>query len=641
MHTKKSNEFGKEGKENKEKGLSSKDCCGFDVDSKNYCEPCDKTCENGLETNERGFNILKKISGKTEEHEFYIPQVDGYAPGKTKYIVVFGTVMSGLGKGIVSSSLGKLLQVNGYTVAPIKLEGYLNIDSGTLNPFRHGEVFVLDDGMECDMDLGTYERLLDLTLSKNNFTTNGQILSGVLNFERKGGFLGRDVQYVPHVTGEVKRILRNLAMTSKADIVLVEIGGTVGDIENSVYIEAVRELAYEEGRENVCFVALTYIIEPKFLGEQKSKAAQLGLRSLLSMGIQPHIVACRSQNKVTEKVREKISIFSNIPVSRVLSMHDVDSVYEIPLLMKKANLDKEVLDILKLPRKKSDESQEKEVKKIENYINKIKYPQKEITIGITGKYTNIRDSYASIIKALEHSGAALGVKVNIKWIETTDIEDGKISVEEALRVSEVTEGENEGKKVNAGELVKGIIVPGGFGKRGVEGKIACVKYARENNIPYLGLCYGFQMAVIEFARNVCNLEDANTTEVKPDCKNPVVDILPEQKKIEGLGGNMRLGGRDIDVKKLTKAYALYGLSDSKTSIRERFRHRFEFNPEYKDLFEKKGMVFSGKAPNVPIMQILELPTHKYFIGVQYHPEFTSRMLNPNPLFYGFVKACGE
>src|SRR3989338_1722638 len=516
-------------------------------------------------SSENGFNILKKISGKTEEHEFYIPQIDGYAPGKTKYIVVFGTVMSGLGKGIVSSSLGKLLQINGYTVAPIKLEGYLNIDSGTLNPFRHGEVFVLDDGMECDMDLGTYERLLDLTLSKNNFTTNGQILSSVLNFERKGGFLGRDVQYVPHVTGEVKRVLRTLAMTSKADIMLVEIGGTVGDIENSVYIEAVIELAYEEGRENVCFVALTYIIEPNFLGEQKSKAAQLGLRSLLSMGIQPHIIACRSCNPITEKVKEKISIFTNVPLARVLSMHDVNSIYKIPILMKKTNLDKEVLNILKLKPKTSASSQQKEFEKIERYVKTIESPKKEITIGITGKYTNIRDSYASIIKALEHAGVALNTKVNIKWIETTDIEDGKRNVDDEMK------DEND-------NLLKGIIVPGGFGKRGVEGKIKCVKYAREHNIPYLGLCYGFQMAVIEFARNVCGLEDANTTEVKPDCKNPVVDILPEQKKIEGLGGNMRLGGKDIDVKENTKAYALYGLSGNKATIRERFRHRFEFNP---------------------------------------------------------------
>ncbi|MBT4824182.1 CTP synthase (glutamine hydrolyzing) [Candidatus Woesearchaeota archaeon] len=590
-----------------------------------------------MNENNSGLNILKEISAKKEEHEFYEAEVKGYIPGKTKFIIIMGTVMSGLGKGIVSSSIGKLLQINGYTVTPIKLEGYLNVDSGTLNPYRHGEVYVLDDGMECDMDLGTYERLLDTTLTGKNFTTNGQIYSSILQLERKGGFLGRDVQYIPHVTGEVKRRLRKLAMDSKADIVLIEVGGTVGDLENSVYIEALRELEYEEGKENVCNVALTFILEPKFLGEQKSKAGQLGLRSLMAMGIHPDVVACRCHNLVTEKVREKISIFSNVPMDRVISVHDVDSIYKIPALMKKANLDQEILSLLKLKPKTDFYLQQKELEKIEYYIKAIDNPKKEITIGITGKYTNIRDSYASIAKALEHSGAATNTKINIKWIETTEIEDGKLDIVDALK------DEN-------GNLIKGIIVPGGFGKRGVEGKIACVRFARENNIPYLGLCYGFQMAIIEFGRNVCKLEDAHTTEVSPNCKNPVVDILPEQKKIEGLGGNMRLGGRNIDVKENTITSKLYELDNdavknsikqSKTQVRERFRHRFEFNPEYLEQFEKQGIVFSGKAPQHPIMQILELPEHKFFVGVQYHPEFTSKMLFPNPLFLGFVKACIE
>ncbi|MFH1439925.1 MAG: CTP synthase (glutamine hydrolyzing) [Candidatus Woesearchaeota archaeon] len=596
-------------------------------------------------------NILKEISVKQEEHEFHIPKVEGYVRGKTKFIIVYGTVMSGLGKGIVSSSIGKLLQINGYKVTPIKLEGYLNVDSGTLNPFRHGEVYVLDDGMECDMDLGTYERLLDVTLTGQNFTTNGQMFTSILQQERKGGFLGRDVQYVPHVTGEVKRRLRQLAFDSGADIVLVEIGGTVGDIENSVYIEAVRELAYEEGSGNVCNVALTYVIEPKFLGEQKSKAAQLGLRSLLGMGIRPHIVACRCSNSATDKVREKISVFSNVSMNRVISVHDLNSIYKVPALMKEANLDSEILDILNLKHRSNFYTQQKELEKIDRYINAIDNPENEITVGITGKYTDLRDSYASIVKALEHAGAATKTKINIKWIETTEIEEGKISVVDALKSDDGWinyndhennkedidyNGSNNFNKRRETKLVDGIIVPGGFGKRGVEGKIACVKYVREHNIPYLGLCYGFQMAIIDFARHVCNLEDAHTTEIKPDCRNPVVDILPEQKQIEGLGGNMRLGGRYIDVKEGTKAWKLY---NEKIKIRERFRHRFEFNPEFLELFENNGMVFSGKAPNFPIMQILELPEHKFFVGTQYHPEFTSRMLKPNPLFLGFVKAC--
>ena len=562
--------------------------------------------------------LLDSISNTSDEHEFYTPIPKGYKVGKTKYIVVLGTVMSGLGKGIFSSSLGKLLQIKGLKVSPIKLEGYLNVDSGTLNPFRHGEVYVLDDGMETDMDLGTYERILNINLTKHNFSTNGQILSSVFDRERKGQYLGRDVQFIPHVTGEVKKIIRSLAVESKANVVVIEIGGTVGDIENMVYIEAMRELAYEEGKENICFVALTYILEPRFLGEQKSKAAQLGIRSVLSAGIQPNIVACRCHNPVTEKIKEKMSIFSNVPVNRVISLHDVSTVYKIPALLKESRIDEEVMKILSLKQKTSLEEEQKDIEQINDYVKKLENPKHEITIGITGKYTNIRDSYASILKALEHAGAALETKVNVTWIETTEIETGKISVDKSMKG------------------VDGIIVPGGFGKRGVEGKIKCVEHVRKNKIPFLGICYGLQIALIEFARNVCKLEDVHTTEIKPNAKNPVICILPEQLKIEGLGGNMRLGGRDVEVKLDSQASKLY---DNKTIIRERFRHRFECNPEYIKTFEEKGIVFSGKAPNTNIMQILEMPSHPYFIGTQFHPEFTSRQFSPQPLFYGLVKAC--
>ncbi|MFH1409287.1 MAG: CTP synthase [Nanoarchaeota archaeon] len=539
---------------------------------------------------------------------------EGYVPRKTKYIITTGTVMSGLGKGIFSSSLAQLLQARGLTVAPIKLEGYLNFDSGTLNPFRHGEVFVLDDGLECDMDLGTYERFLHLDLTKDNFMTAGKLFSTILDRERKGKYLGRDVQFIPHVTGEIKRVLRALALKKKADVVLVEIGGTVGDLENSYYLEAMRELNYEEGQGNVCFVTLTYILEPGFLGEQKSKAAQLGIKHLLSLGIQPHIIACRSENPVTEKVREKISIFSNVPLERVISSHDVKSIYHIPLALKAAKLDDEVIKMLNL--KAGADSGH--IKKWEAFVNNILHPKDGITIGITGKYTGLRDSYASIIKALEHAGGHEAVKVNIKWIETTDVERGPASVAEAMKG------------------LSGIIVPGGFGKRGTEGKIACIQYAREHNLPYLGLCLGFQMAVIEYARNVCGLEDANTTEVEPETKHPVIDILPEQKALESLGGTMRLGGHDVEIKKDTQAWELYG---KKETIRERFRHRYECNPDYLDRLKEKGLVFSGKAPKEQIMQILELPGHPFFIGTQFHPEFTSKPLTSHPLYDGFVKAA--
>ena len=561
-------------------------------------------------------DLLASVSDISTESEFFSPVPDGYKKGKTRYVFVMGTVMSGLGKGIFSSCLAKLLQDKGLKVAPIKLEGYLNIDSGTLNPFRHGEVFVLDDGMECDMDLGTYERLLDQDLSKANFATSGQIFSEVLNKERHGDYLGRDVQMIPHVTGEVKLKLRQLAMESKADVVFVEIGGTVGDLENAYFIEAMRELAYEEGVNSCCFVALTYILEPKTLGEQKSKAAQLGIKQLMQCGIQPDIIACRAGNPVNEKARQKISIYSNVPFERVISLPDSASIYMIPAMLRDNGLDFQVLKLLKIEDRTNLQRERREWEKWCDFTDKMKLLTREVTIGITGKYTTVRDSYASIINALEHSSIALGCKVKIKWIDTTDIKDKNA----ADNLSDVD----------------GIIVPGGFGSRGAEGKIACIKYARENNLPYLGLCFGFQMAVIEFARNVCGMKKAKSAEVEPGCHEPVIDILPEQKKIEGLGGNMRLGGHDIELKKQTFAWNLFGKKDF---IRMRFRHRYEVDPKYIEMLEEAGMVFSGKAPNQPIMQILELPSHPFFMGTQAHPCLTSRPLKPQPMFMGLVAAA--
>ncbi len=562
--------------------------------------------------------LLASVSNVSTDTEFFSPIPQGYKKGKTKYCFVMGTVMSGLGKGIFSSCLAKLMQDKGLKIAPIKLEGYLNIDSGTLNPFRHGEVFVLDDGMESDMDLGTYERMLNQNLSGQNFATSGQIFRDVLNKERHGDYLGRDVQMIPHVTGEVKLRLRNLAMESDADIIFVEIGGTVGDLENAYYIEATRELAYEEGPDSCCFMALTYILEPNALGEQKSKAAQLGIKQLLQMGIQPDIIACRGENPVNKTVRQKISIYSNVPFNRIFSMHDSASIYTIPSMLRENNLDFEVLRILKIEDRISLRNERKAWAKWSDFTDKITAPRREVTIGITGKYTSVRDSYASIINALEHAGIALGWNVKIKWIETTDVDD--------LNVSEHLEG------------VDGIIVPGGFGTRGTKGKIACIKYVRENKMPYLGLCLGFQMAVIEFARNVCGLKDANSTEIIPDCCEPVIDILPEQKKIEGLGGNMRLGGRDVEIKKDTIAYRLFNNADT---VRMRFRHRYEVDPRYIEQLEQAGLVFSGKAPNYPIMQILEIKDHPFFMGTQAHPCLTSRPLSPHPMFIGLVAASAR
>jgi CTP synthase len=563
-------------------------------------------------------DLLTKISNLSTDSEFFSPIPKGYKKGKTRYCFVMGTVMSGLGKGIFSSCLAKLLMDKGLTVSPIKLEGYLNVDSGTLNPFRHGEVFVLDDGMECDMDLGTYERMLNIDLSQSNFTTSGQIFSSVLHKERHGDYLGRDVQMIPHVTGEVKLKLRRLAMESKADVVFVEIGGTVGDLENAYYIEAMRELAYEEGPGSSCFVALTYILEPPTLGEQKSKAAQLGIKQLMQMGIQPDIIACRATNPVGAKAREKISIYSNVPVERVISMHDSDSIYMIPAMLRENSMDFEVIRLLKIEDRMNLRHERKAWGQWCDFTDKIGKAKRDVTIGITGKYTSLRDSYASIINALEHAGITLGCNVNIDWIDTSDLTD-----------KTVTESLAD---------VDGIIVPGGFGVRGTEGKIACIKYARENDLPYLGLCLGFQMAVVEYARNVCGLAEANSTEIASDCPNPVIDILPEQKKIEGLGGNMRLGGRDVQIKPDTQAWHMFNKAES---VRMRFRHRYEVDPKYIDTLEEAGLVFSGKAPDHPIMQILELPEHPYFVGTQAHPCLTSRPLAPHPMFVGLAAAAQQ
>ena len=561
-------------------------------------------------------DLLASVSDISTESEFFSPIPPGYKKGKTRYCFVLGTVMSGLGKGIFSSCLAKLMQDKGLNVTPIKLEGYLNIDSGTLNPFRHGEVFVLDDGMECDMDLGTYERMLDQDLTRANFATSGQIFSSILHKERHGDYLGRDVQMIPHVTGEVKLKLRQLATETDTDVIFVEIGGTVGDLENAYYIEAMRELAYEEGPNSCCFVALTYILEPKTLGEQKSKAAQLGIKQLMQCGIQPDIIICRAANPVSEKARQKISVYSNVPFERVISLPDSASIHMIPAMLRDNSLDFQVARLLKIDDRINLRHERKTWAQWCDFTDKIGTANHEVTIGITGKYTTVRDSYASIINALEHAGIALGCQTEIKWIETTTVTN-----------------ENIAEHLND---VDGIIVPGGFGTRGAEGKIACAKYARENNLPYLGLCFGFQMAVIEFARNVCGLTEANSTEIEPHCHEPVIDILPEQKKIEGLGGNMRLGGRDIELKKQTLAWKLFGKADS---VRMRFRHRYEVDPRYIEQLEAAGLVFSGKAPNQPIMQILEIPSHPYFCGTQAHPCLTSRPLKPQPMFVGLVAAA--
>jgi CTP synthase len=575
--------------------------------------------------------LLSAAAEATFTTEFYSPIPEGYRKGFHKYVIVLGTVMSGLGKGIFASSVAKMLKDKGLTVAPIKMEGYLNIDSGTLNPFRHGEVFVLEDGTECDMDLGTYERMLDQDLTRRNFTTSGQIFREVLDREREGRYLGRDVQWIPHVTGEVKRKIRELAAygdgKKPADVVIVEVGGTVGDYENSFYIEAMRELAFEEGPGSCCFVALTYIIEPRTLGEQKSKAAQLGIKRLMEAGIQPHLIACRATKPVNAQVMQKIAMFSNVPLRRVFSMHDRESIYTIPEEMRQEGLDREVLSLLSIHDRVNVGQEDRARERWTGFVRQLTAPRKHrITIGLTGKYASLRDAYASIDKALEHCSAQLNTNIDIRWIDTTDITDENVA--SRLR----TGGENG---------VDAVILPGGFGKRGVEGKISCVRHCRENGVPYLGLCLGMQVAVIEYARSVCGLERASSTEFDTsDFKtpHPVITDLPEQRRIEGMGGTMRLGAQDVSLRPGSLAYFLYG---QRPLIRERFRHRYEVNPQFVQQLEAHGMIFSGKHSRQNIMQLMELPqsAHPYFIAGQFHPELTSRPLRPSPVFMGLVAAA--
>lgn len=595
-----------------------------------------------------GADLLASAGRTTYESdtEVFSPIPDGYRRGFHRYVVVLGTVMSGLGKGIFAASMAKLFKDKGMVAAPIKMEGYLNIDSGTLNPFRHGEVFVLDDGTECDMDLGTYERMLDQNLSRRNFVTSGQIFRDILDRERLGGYLGRDVQMIPHVTGEVKRRVRELAVhgdgTRPADVVFVEVGGTVGDYENGFYIEAMRQLAFEEGPNSVCFVALTYIIEPPALGEQKSKAAQLGVKRVMEAGIQPHIIACRASHAIRPEVMRKIAMFTNVPLRRVFSMHDRKSVYEIPESMRQEGLDREILSMLSLHDRVDLGHEDRARDRWKSYVRKMQAPKsRHIRIGVTGKYAALRDAYASIMKAVEHSSTHLQCEAEIDWVNTPEVTEENV----AAKLADVD----------------AVIVPGGFGLRGVEGKIACVRYCRERRVPYLGICLGFQVAVIEFARNVMGLKEANSSEFDAQARDQVITELPEQKKVEQLGASMRLGGQDVVLTPGSLAWMLYGKKDT---IRERFRHRYEVDPTYVERLEAAGLVFSGKHPQYPIMQMLELgtgegndgkaaaggeanggaparerPTHPFFVAAQFHPELTGRPLRPQPLFVGLLAAA--
>ncbi len=536
-----------------------------------------------------------------------------------KYIAITGGVLSGLGKGICTASIGKILQARGFKVIPIKIDGYLNYDAGTLRPTEHGEVWVTEDGGEIDQDLGHYERFLDIPLSKENNITSGQIYWEVINNERKGKYLGKTVQLIPHVTDEIKKRIRDIAAKSKADFVLIEIGGTVGDYENSVFIEAVRQMKYDGDK--IIYIHVSYLPIPGSLGEQKTKPTQISVRSLLAMGIQPDFIVCRSEREIDDVRKEKIALFCNVKKENVISDPDCDVVYELPLIFERQGFGDKILERFGMRPRKAKLSE------WEDFITRIKNLKEEVKIGIVGKYFGIgdfqlSDSYISVIEAVKHASWFNERIPRISWIDSRQFESDE-------------------SKLSILKDMDGIIVPGGFGSTGVEGKILAIRYARENNIPFLGLCFGLQLAVVEFARNVCGLKDANTTEVDPETKHPVIDFLPWQKQLieqERYGSTMRLGLQQVLIKKDTLAYKLYG----KDKVMERFRHRYEVNPEYINLLERKGLVFSGiSAKDENIMQIIELPNHKFFLATQFHPEFLSRPLKPHPLFNGLIKACME
>jgi CTP synthase len=526
-----------------------------------------------------------------------------------KYVFVTGGVVSGLGKGITASSIALLLKSRGYKVFMQKFDPYINVDPGTMNPIQHGEVFVTYDGCETDLDLGHYERFIDEELNYTSNITSGKIFKSVIDKERHGDYLGATVQVVPHITNEIKNKVYEAGNTSGADIIITEIGGTVGDIESQCFLEAIRQIQYEKGQENTFFVHCTLIPYIYGSNELKTKPTQNSVRDLRNLGIRPDALVCRAPFNTTQAMKEKLSMFCNVPTGNIIDSVDVTNIYDIPINYYDQKIDEIILKQFGLEIKEANiDYWKKLIKTVDNLKN-------EIEISLVGKYTELHDAYISVVESLHHAGYKHNVKVIINWVDSEELEKD-IDLKEVFKNS------------------KGIIVPGGFGSRGIEGMIKAITYARENNIPYLGLCLGMQLSVIEFARNVCGIEDANSTEFNPVCKNPIIDLMSDQKSVVNMGGTLRLGNYECTLKKDTLAYADY----KKDKILERHRHRYEFNNKYKDILEKNGMVFSGKNEQADLVEIVELPKHKHFIACQFHPEFKSRPTKPHPLFDSFIKA---
>jgi CTP synthase len=525
-----------------------------------------------------------------------------------KYIFVTGGVASGLGKGITTASLGRLFKSRGLRVALQKLDPYVNVDPGTMNPFEHGEVFVLDDGGETDLDLGHYERFTDENMHRGSNVTTGSIYSSVIQKERRGDYLGKTVQVIPHITNEIKDRIRSYAETEAADLLIVEIGGTVGDIESLPFLEAIRQLRNEVGRENCAFVhvSLMPFIGPS--GELKTKPTQHSVKELRSLGLQPDAIVCRSDRPIGRHLKEKISLLCDVPMSGVVSAPDTPSIYKVPLVLRREGLDEVLAEHLRI-------ETPADLTEWNGLVERIDAADEPVEIAIVGKYVNLRDAYLSVMEALKHGGFHHGAAVEITWLASDDL------------------AENGG--VDALKEVDGILVPGGFGVRGVEGKVDAIRYAREHDVPFLGICLGLQCAVIEFARNVCGLPDANSSEFDPATPHPVIDLLPEQKNVTDLGGSMRLGAQPCHLVPGTFAASAYG----EPVVYERHRHRFEVNPAYHEVLSSNGLVFSGLSPDGRLVEIIELPGHPFFVAGQFHPELRSRPTRPHPLFRDFVGAA--
>lgn len=526
-----------------------------------------------------------------------------------KYIFVTGGVTSSLGKGIIAASLAKLLQAQGYRVTIQKLDPYINVDPGTLNPYEHGECYVTEDGAETDLDLGHYERFLNVPTSQANNVTTGRIYQSVIQKERRGEFLGKTVQVVPHITDEIKERVQILGKSGDYDIVITEIGGTVGDIESLPYIEAVRQLRWDLGENNGIVIHLTLVPYLSAAGELKTKPTQHSVKTLMESGIQADVLVCRTEHHLSDDLKRKLALFCNVKKEAVIQSIDASTIYDVPNLMLEEGLDKVVLEKLNL------KSSNPDIDKWNKFVHRHKNPKTEITIGLIGKYVELQDSYKSILEAFIHAGAENEVKVNVESVH-----------------SEYINSDNVKLKL---EHLDGVLVAPGFGERGIEGKIDAVKYVRENNIPFLGVCLGMQMAVIEFARNVLKISDADSTEMNPETNNPVIDLMEEQKSITDKGGTMRLGAWACDLKMGSSVRDIYKLE----SINERHRHRYEFNSDYKTQIEDAGMIATGLNPKTGLVEIVEIPSHPWFVGVQYHPEYKSTVANPHPLFVAFVKAA--